>query len=173
MGSRRVKILWTLAVWLGVVLFGAMWADRAQAVSFSCTLAGGTTVRMVQDVTLNNIAVARMTISGPAIVFNMAALRKFSTQTQLFWLSHECAHQKLGHFTVRKSIPRATKEKQADCQGAKDMVIRFRISSYDLQVITNEVSQVGKGRGGEAANYMTGPQRAQLIENCAVSAAGG
>ena len=168
-----VKILWTLAVWVGVILFGAMWPGRAQAVSFSCTLADGTSVRMVQDVTLNNIAVARMTISGPAIVFNMAALKKFSTQTQLFWLSHECAHQTLGHFTVRKSIPRATKEQQADCQGAKDMVLRFRIGSYDLKVITNEVSQVGKGRGGQAANYMTGPQRAQLIENCAVSAAGG
>lgn len=170
-----MKILWTLVIVLGLsvaaVLGSVLGAGRAYAISFSCTLTGGKVVRLVQDVTLNNIAVARMTLQGPEIVFNMDVLKKFSTQTQLFWLSHECGHQKLGHFTVRKSTPRATKERQADCQGAQDMVLRFRIDSYDLRVITNEVSQVGKGRGGEAVNYMTGPERAKLIEECAVKAA--
>ncbi|MEG3616984.1 hypothetical protein V5T82_00820 [Magnetovibrio sp. PR-2] len=162
-----------MSVLLGVTAFVIFAPGRAQAVSFSCTLVNGTTVRLVQDVTLNNIAVARTTINGPVIVFNRTVLKKFSTQTQLFWLSHECAHQKLGHFTGQKAQARATKEQQADCQGAKDMVRRFRISSYDLRVITNEVSQVGRGRGGQAVNYMTGSKRAVFIRQCAVAAAGG
>ena len=120
---------------------------------------------------MNNIAIARQNVTGPVIVVNLALLKKFSLPTQLFWLSHECAHQRLGHFTTRRSTARATKEQQADCQGAKDMVMRFRITSDQLRIITDEVSRVGRGRGGLAAQYMSGPQRAQLIADCAVQAA--
>ncbi len=138
--------------------------------TFTCTLDDGSKVDIVEDNTIDNIAISRVDSDGThKIVVNMMVMKSnFSLPTRLFWMAHECAHHQLGHVYATSNIKRAEYEREADCYGVVELVKDGRLDNDDLSTIIDEVSGIQKG---QTQYYLSGPQRASDIKTCAIDQA--
>ena len=151
----------------GLLVVSLGQAALAQSVTYEgCVDIRGIPVASVPTYSINDTAIASLTLSGaPVIYYNPNSTKWMSRPTLLWGYAHECAHHALGH-TFGSAHP-LQKEQQADCFGIVEVVRRGLVDDAGVTAIQQWLSG-----GGSNWDHLPGPVRAVNLRMC-LAAAGG
>lgn len=131
-------------------------------VSVSCSDFRDVPVVLLSNPLLPDVGRAVIDPSGrPVIMLNPQILVYQSTEMQLFWFAHECAHHVLGHI-IQFS---AANESMADCWA---VITGKRQGWFPPQAFQHLVEVLGSSPGS-IWGHLPGPARIQNMMNCYAS----
>lgn len=118
----------------------------------NCSNVYGVPVNFILNTGLADVGSANPFSNPPIIVFNPHVLSQFTTEMQLFWFGHECAHHTVG-----------ANEPAADCMSIKTLRNMGLLSAAQIPILQ---SQILGAPGNMWTGHMPGPMRAQHFANC-------
>jgi hypothetical protein len=126
-----------------ILLFPGI-VPSADAAGTNCLDAKGRPVGLVEDDQLHQIARASLDpIGGEAVVFyNPHLLTWIHPETRLFFLTHECAHHRLGH--PLGSGLTAEMESAADCWAVRELIQEGLLDEEGLISIQKDLYTFGR-----------------------------